>query len=212
MKRLFHVVFLTASLVVSSCTDEGSVLPPASPSPPPNLPDIHFPLTAGSRWVYSTFDSLSQARDTVEVNIPGMTASIYGGKQASIWLYQYRTHLDTLFAVRSEDTVWFYSFSYAPYLWMRFVFPLHIGLAWSDLNTDAVDVRGEDTVFTPAGTFTGCYRIFQGIDKPNNASSYIYWVKPDVGVVRQQRRDYITVGGYPRTNTLWVLISYSIVR
>jgi hypothetical protein len=114
-----------------------------------------------------------------------------------------------MYVARVVDTVSFYSWAdvYSPDF--RFVFPLVVDSSWQN-NQDFFIVSALDTIGTPCGAFAGCYLVTQYGGQPEDASIYRYWVKGDVGIVRQVRNVYQLNNLQSRALTVWELLSYSI--
>jgi len=167
-----------------------------------------FPLSVGSTWTYATYDSVSLARDTVEVTIIG-TTPLSNGAPATLWKYKYISRAETLVVARSSDTVVFSSYTHAPV----FVFPLKVGNAWGRQYVDTFTVTSQRLISLPSqlGAIIAytAFIVDQQSLLPNDFSHFQYWVVPKIGIVRQFQAKFITLE-LTRTNTSWILLSYSI--
>jgi hypothetical protein len=199
MTNAYRALMFVMLLGFSSCketTTETTIQP------------FDFPLSVGSTWTFATYDSISLARDTVEVRIIG-TTQVSNGMPATLWRYKYTNRVDTLIVARYSDTVVFYSHAHAPML----LFPMKVGNAWGRQLVDTFTVASEMLVSLPSrlGAIIA-YHAFIVEQKsllPNDYSSFEYWVVPNIGIVKMLQQDFVTVE-LTRTNITWTLLYNSI--
>lgn len=172
-----------------------------------------IPFTVGSEWMYSVYDSLNSASDTVKVVIVG-SASLSGGTPATVWQYEFRDRSDSLFVGHSGDTITFYfDKQHLQNQKIMFILPLQVGSSWGTQYRDTVSVLTKGSVEVPAGTFYNSYLVQQQSLMPNDLSVFKYWIEPYIGIVRMFERVAVTVDWpYPQAVNMWELISYEIAN
>jgi hypothetical protein len=150
----------------------------------------YFPLRIGNQWFFSS------QNDTLSETVAD-TQRIGGNLYYS--LEKFRDYSGFLFRV-FDNRVYIFADT-SEYLWYDFKadssdswtvpplgHPYGGGLLTMQSKTD--------TVFTPSGTFTDCYRIYHHI---GSDAEFVEWFAPGIGIVQ---RDVITIVGLRR----WILV------
>jgi hypothetical protein len=174
-----------------------------------------FPNTIGSRFVYSYFDSVSMASDTVVASIVGMTAldgtpacqSLSGRKEATVWEYTYSSKTDSKYVYVSGDTVKICSDLNTWWGNTFYVFPLKVGKGWKgDFPTDTSTVVDRVAISVPAGEFSHAFVIEEKWGALNDYGHVLTWLVPKVGMIKTHRRGW----SFGLANETWELIEYHI--
>jgi hypothetical protein len=170
----------------------------------------HFPMTAGSRWVYAVHDSVRHHTDTLSVRILGATR-LPDGRNAMMWRYRTRTFTDTEYVVRSGDTISIYRTPERSSVRAVFAFPLVAGRSWTVIPPGSMTVVRLLTTATPAAVFRHSFEVIARPAVRNFVGETTYWLEPHVGIVRILVRSVDTINNQEE-NTLWELIAWTIAR
>ena len=208
MKLYILSVLALTLLSVSSCTN-------TQVGPPNGASDL-FPLSLGSQWTYSIYDSVAKRADTVHVVLDATQQSV-AGTYAYLWLYEYTTHTDSMYSVISGDTIDFYSPYQFHYLLsgspqfpsLTFVFPIDSGQTWQTPSYSISVTEGSISV--PAGSFPSSLGVYDQPHIGNAAGGTTYWLAPGVGIVQEDIRWTEHIHN-TQGNATWQLLSYSIAR
>lgn len=194
MKIVAVGAILVCVLVASGC-----LTPEMAPE---TTVEKQFPLTVGSHWMYATFDSLTQRRDTVLVTV---VSQRFGATSDTLYVcrYRHRTFTDSSIIHAKDDTIVFETDETPP---VDFLLPFTSVENWQFDRSSAVSILGVGTDTVPSGPYVETIHIRQQSLLPNDASVYDYWIAPGFGVVQMYD------GTSPADNntvhkTTWVLLS-----
>ena len=175
-----------------------------------------FPMSVGSTWVYSIVDTVVYTYtgkteifyDTVKVSIVGFT-NLPDGKEATVWQYQYRDTVDTLFVNLAGDTLLFYQKN-GDYLLLKsgFILPLQVDKQWQ-LSVFDYWVEQADTVQVPAGVFINVFDVLERPRVGNVVGLNHYFIAPQVGIVKYYSGTFATFAEVNH-KIEWKLLSYTI--
>jgi len=178
---------------------------------PSNTLSIQIPLSVGSTWTYAIYDSVAHNADTVKVTVHDKISSTFSG-YTYLLLYHYSKHIDSLYAVVSMDTLYYYTTTDIVNPLMKFVFPLKEEQGWHALGY-SISVRKENIV-VPADTFKNCYAVYQQPNIGNQSGGITYWIVPGVGMVEKHILiiERLSPPANGLTNITWKLLSYFIAK
>ncbi len=175
-----------------------------------------FPMSVGSTWEYSIVDTVVYTYtgqtevfyDTVKVSIVGIT-NLPDGNEATVWQYQYRDTVDTLFANLAGDTLFFYQKKGDLLLLKsRFILPLQVDKQWQ-LSVFDYRVERADTVQVPAGVFINVFDVLERPRVGNVVGLNHYFIAPQVGIVKYHSGTFSTFSEVNH-KIEWKLFSYTI--
>lgn len=183
-RMLFIGAMCSATLMLTTCSDQHN---PVRSLPPIEIDQ--FPMTVGSRWLYSVEDTIQGLIDTVEVEIARVD-DISSGQLTTIWHYHSRhnqiARADEYVTVLA-DTVYFQDErTRATYL--KLVFPIVGGASWSDLQAVGAyetEVEVEVLTIVPAGKFQA-FKVRTDVN-PLALDLVLgsrFWLAPGVGFVK----------------------------
>ena len=184
----------------------------------------YFPLTTGSNWTYTVYDSAYSARHGTNrldsTSQERVRESILKNIQAdsnhvtSLWQFQFSGQIDTVSISSASDSVKLEipSISYGP---TTFIFPLHIGQKWSGKGINGTyEVISADTLSFNGMSFSNAWHIVQYPEEAigNEYVNIEYWIQPGVGIIKIYIRDNCTVCGSAGTSkvVVWKLLSYNV--
>ena len=221
----FTVILLAAliGLVAIRCNNK-------HPTSSKSLQPVDFPKTVGSQWVYTRYDSTSAQTDTLTVTILDTITITATGELATVWDYDplspyigvpfrqlYITATAGTVKPSSKDTTWVYHATDAIRPTFVYVTPLAVDSFWTCDSciswSDSTHVESTTTVIVPAGTFEDAFEVKRSYSCGIECSStYTYWVKPGIGIVRSHEVTWAGDGGggWWETITTWELHSYQI--
>ena len=166
-----------------------------------------FPLSIGSRWVYSIRDSLSDYIDTVVVTAD-YSEVIIDFESVFHLEYRFLNKADTDAVQIVGDSVNYFD-SVGGALNRRLVFPIDLNSEWAYSGIygyKVSNVIAEDEISVPAGGFTAFTIetilspvIMDLIDNSN------IWVTPDIGIVKME-----LITGFRAVDRyeIWELVEY----
>lgn len=170
-----------------------------------------FPMSVGSRWVYSIRDSLSDYIDTVVVNIDYSEVIIDFESNFRLE-YRYLNKSDTDAVQIVGDSIDYFD-SIGGALNRRLVFPIEPNSEWAYSVSHGYRVSSviaEEEISLPAGDFTA-YKIetqlspmiMDLIEQSN------IWVTPNVGIVKME-----LITGFRAVDRfeIWDLIEYQLAE
>lgn len=170
-----------------------------------------FPMSVGSRWVYSIRDSLSDYIDTVVVNIDYSEVIIDFESNFRLE-YRYLNKSDTDAVQIVGDSIDYFD-SIGGALNRRLVFPIEPNSEWAYSVSHGYRVShviAEEEISLPAGDFTA-YKIetqlspmiMDLIEQSN------IWVTPNVGIVKME-----LITGFRAVDRfeIWDLIEYQLAE
>lgn len=170
-----------------------------------------FPMSVGSRWVYSIRDSLSDYIDTVVVNIDYSEVIIDFESNFRLE-YRYLNKSDTDAVQIVGDSIDYFD-SIGGALNRRLVFPIEPNSEWAYSVSHGYrvsNVIAEEEISLPAGDFTA-YKIetqlspmiMDLIEQSN------IWVTPNVGIVKME-----LITGFRAVDRfeIWDLIEYQLAE
>ena len=197
-KKLMVILFLP--LIFAAC-EKSSVT-----NPPIGTDVTTFPNKVGDKWVYQVQDSVNNSVDTLTVEIVGTTTG--NGKNLSIWVLRSNASTDSEFVNINNNTVSFYTDSYANMVDHKIEFPLVAGNTWynADQQFDSTIVKTQESVTVPVNTFADAYRLDRKWGSFNVYGFSQTWFVDNIGVVKFYRR----IQGFDNIKETWVLISYNI--
>ncbi len=201
----FLVFFLMVFLLWTSCSKK-STEPEQSQEESTTIAD--FPNHAGDYWIYAVVDSFSETNvqmDTVKVSVED-SIMMANNEKAMVWVYTYRSRVDTQYVLVHADTVFFLTEPNRIYLNTFFIFPLTVGNRWGR-PIDSLQVVEQKTVTTPAGIFPDCFRIHRHSEQPNHLFDGDIWFANGKGMVRL---DYMVMEFGPPVYSTWELLSYHV--
>ncbi len=167
-----------------------------------------FPMTTGSRWVYTIRDSIRHRTDTAHVRIVGSRV-LPDGHKAMLWVYRIHAKIDTEYAVVSGDTITFRRNMDPQSSRVRFVFPLVPGKRWSVHPPGTTEVRKIMTVKTPAENFPHAFEVVQQPAVRNFVGGTTFWLVPRVGIVQIHRKSIDTINNQEE-DARWELLSWTV--
>lgn len=193
------ILILMSTVLPLACRDNAA--------DPGRTSSLEFPLSVGSEWFYSTFDSVSGKAGTLQVRIIGESKAL-SGHLSTFWEFQTDVRSDTTEGILEGDTLRLLLAGTAPAPPLVMILPLSLYRNWKSSLNDSVAVLYIQTLTVPAGTFQGAYFVHQEALAPDDFSQYDYSVMPGVGIVRHQRRIRFATEGRNRANIVWELSSY----
>lgn len=199
MRQNQFIFLLISTILPLACRDNAA--------DPGRISLLEFPLSVGSEWFYSTFDSVSGKAGTLQVRIVAESKSS-NGQHLTFWEFRTDVRSDTTEGILDGDTLRLLLVGTAPAPPLVLVLPLSLYKYWKSSLNDSVAVLYTQTLTVPAGTFQGAYFVHQEALAPNDFSQYDYSVMPGVGIVRHQRRIRFATEGRNRANVVWELSSY----
>ena len=195
-----------ATLALTTCSNEHN---PVSPLPPIEIDQ--FPMTVGSRWLYSAEDTVQGLIDTIEVEIARVDDTS-NGQLTTVWHYQSRHNQIgrvTEYVTVLADTVYFQG-ERTRSSHLKLVFPIAGGASWSDLQAVGLyvtEVEAEAPTIVPAGTFQA-FKVRTDVD-PKALDIVLgsrVWLAPGVGFVKIE---HIFGHRIPEQYQIWTLLSYT---
>jgi hypothetical protein len=200
VKNALILVIICAAVAITACDDKATG---------PERSGHYFPNDVGSVWIYSVYDSLTQASYDMTVSI--VDTVTMADTPVTVWVYEDGGDADTLFVSVAGDTVTFHN-SDRTYLTGMYVFPLSVGEEWNCGQSCAweyiVEERGD--VDVPAGRFSNAYKIRGRLGGFNYYGRNSEWFAPHIGAVRVYRYSICTVcSPMIDVNETWKLISYN---
>jgi hypothetical protein len=190
-----------------------SALACSSSSPTKPIGSEDFPNSLGSRWIYATYDSLTQVQDTVEVRVIEVTqVELWGESQpATRWRLTPALNDSIWYVIISGDTVRVLSGDEERVLGFRFMylFPLEVGSRWDPEGAclDSTEVVVRKDVPIPDGAERTAYFLQSKGFCVNNSVKEENWFAPGVGILWMNWR--VKWVGVSRNET-WELISFEI--
>lgn len=188
--QIYMAVMIFLSVILfQSCSNKNSVTPP-----PVIMNSAVFPNSAGDTWTYEVYDSTTSTTDTMIVSVAG-SKNLPDGKNLKIWLFRstsgnrasYLSYFgDSLFVYSGPDTVYLYSDGTGTSVHTSYVFPMSVGSEWENHLAGIVDssfVTEQNTITTPAGTFTNSFHIERLHAGLNDYIHSSVWFKNDIGLV-----------------------------
>lgn len=183
-RMLFIGAMCSATLMLTTCSDQNN--------PMKSLPPIEidqFPMTVGSKWLYSAVDTVQGLIDTVEVEI-ALAVDISSGQPTTIWCFNSRHNQigrANAYVTVLADTVYFQD-ERTRETYLKLAFPIVGGATWFDeqaVGTYASVVEDEGPIKVPAGKFQA---LKVRTDVNPLALDLIlgsrFWVAPRVGFVK----------------------------
>ncbi len=188
-----------------------------STQPKPYNNSAVLPNYTGNTWVYAVYDSLNSTKDTITVQVAGVTHAP-DNTLLMIWKYtsssgDVSAYLpfsnDTSYVYSGQDTVYFFFDQKMHYINSKFAFPLEVGKEWSNNAvgiSDTSEVTEKKQISTPVETFTNAFHIERNRNGLNDYISISYWFVNDVGFAKL----YFKETGFSFRTFTWNLISYSV--
>lgn len=173
-----------------------------------------FPNTLGSWWTYAVYDSLTQERDTVEVQVAEQTEVMLWGELQPATRWRLKPALDdsVWYVITTGDTVQVWGGDGGSLLGRRFmyVFPLEVGSRWPPeggcLDSTEVVARSEVPIPDSAGR-TAYFLQSRGFCF-NTAYKEERWFAPGVGLLSVNWwEEWLP---FVSRNQTWKLISFHI--
>ena len=197
---LILAVLFFLIIISISCSDKNNIVDSFD-----ILPLEEFPTQIGTFWKYEIYDSLVSQFDTLIVSISGSKHITADSLPVSVWTYQTKSSIDTLYAYINGDTLFYYktvgeSF-YIPHM---FIFPLKANSTW-DHNLSSYEVTGIKPVVTHSGTYTRAFHLRQSTTGLNEYSFYNFWLVHDRGPVFYSEREILWT---ENSNETWNLVAY----
>lgn len=169
----------------------------------------YFPNSVGNYWRYKYVDSILNKSVWVDVSIVG-NATLPGGINAKMWIFQYPTHIDTSFVYQVGDTIK----SVSPGLSVRntYLLPLQLNRQWrtnQDYLFDSTGVVENRQYILNNQSFDNSFLLQEAGHSPNARWSSSEWFCPNVGMVSRTEHDAFLIAN---TNTVfhWELIDYDL--
>lgn len=205
-RMLFIGAMCLTTLLLITCSDRHN---PVGPLPPIEIDQ--FPMTEGTRWLYSVEDTIQGLIDTIEVEI-ARVADTSSDQLATIWHYHSRNHqiaTADAFVTVLADTVFFQD-ERTRDTYLKLVFPIFEGASWMYRQARGeyfTGVEGELQTKVPAGKFKA-FKVRTALNP--YALSFIQesrsWLVPGVGFVRNEHiLGTLVITQYQ----VWELISYT---
>jgi hypothetical protein len=213
MKQIscYIIKLLLIGLLISSCKKD--TLPNKAASE-------YFPNKVGNYWEYEVYDS-SEARGTyssysrrytVTVTIVGIK-SLIGGRDITMWRYEYPWGSDTNYLRISEDTVKVYdkfrteTAAGLNYPLQIFLIPFYDKQRWDGklLGVDSSSVTFHSSINTSFGSFSNVSKIYHHYIGPNIDYKDEYYFAPNIGFPKLHYNRYNLA---PLNIELWQLKRY----
>lgn len=194
-KIVFTNVIFILSVVIISCEDTDKPLRATGDS-------NYFPNAAGTQWVYSRYDSLSNIQDTVVVSIG--TDTVINGTTCKKWQYNSPSESWLKYVAVRNDSVFIFDNSEIR-LDQLILIPLEENKGWvnPDYKFDTSYVTTVPTFQLFNGIVNDIFLIHRQANCCNDYLTEKIWFKPYQGMVRLERK-HIAFG--PLKNEVWELI------
>ncbi len=173
----------------------------------PPMQITEFPYRQGAQWRYQVKDlAFSSPTDTVLVS--AVRDTNVDGRLAVLWKTSFSARAESMFVIRSDDSLWMVDRLPTDFGLNDVAFPLWFGKTWysNRVAADTSIVVAIDPVVVPARSFARCYVVDQkwqvtvSVVGRNTA-----WLAPGVGIVQLYRSS-----SAPFRLEEWKLIDYSI--
>ena len=183
-----------------------------------DIEKMQFPMKIGSTWEYEITDTTYSYffGDSMQINNGILNVKIVNsiildnGKKALIWEYNFQNNLDSLYVLRSEDSIIFYQNKKYPVQTIILVFPLSVNKEWELIDCDKYKVLSKDTLNLPIGKITDVVKVEQNYACEVEAGLVNnYYIRQDIGIVKYHS-NYMNILYGIKRNKEWILKSYSI--
>jgi len=164
----------------------------------------YFPMSVGTYWKYQVYDSLTQQTDTITINV--VKDTMINNNPIFYWeSSKAGVAIDTLFVLKTSDSICFYDDNNLIYLTQELKLPLDVGNTWQSyaLASDNYKVESIESVYN----YSDAYKVDRNFQSFNYYLLEKIWMVDNIGFVKMTINEFNLA---PSKNENWRLLSYHI--